>query len=66
MNAVGLDDDTRRLLGELNDDIDSRGGGDDVNPVERAQQLESRFAADHPVASRIVREIADLLAKMGI
>jgi len=40
---------------------------DDANPaIERAQQLESRFTADHPVAARIAREIADLLAKMGI
>ncbi len=65
-NTSELDDRTRRLLGELNDDIESRTGGDDGNPVERARQLESRFAADHPVAERIVREIADLLAKMGI
>ena len=26
----------------------------------------TRFAAEHPVAARITREIADLLAKMGI
>jgi hypothetical protein len=54
-----LDDDTRQLLASLNDDADAPA-------LERAQQLESRFTADHPVAARIAREIADLLAKMGI
>ena len=61
-----LDDETRELLSQLGDDVDAL-TDDDVNPaVERAQQLESRFAADYPVAERIAREIADLLSKMGI
>jgi hypothetical protein len=34
--------------------------------VDRAKRLESHFAANHPVAARIAREFADLLAKMGI
>lgn len=61
-----LDDDTRRLLARLNDDIDALAGSGEAPGIEQARQLESRFAADHPVAQRIVREIADLLAKMGI
>lgn len=59
-----LDDDTRELLGKLNDDIERLAG--DEGPLDRAKQLESRFAAEHPVAERIVRELADILAKMGI
>lgn len=61
-----LDDDTRKLLGRLNDDIERLAGDEAESPLERAKQLESRFAAEYPVAERIVRELADVLAKMGI
>jgi len=61
-----LDDETRELLAKLNDDIERLAGEEAETPVDRAKQLESRFAAEHPVAERIVRELADVLAKMGI
>ena len=61
-----LDDETRELLGKLNDDIERLAGDDDDSPLDRAKQLESRFAAEYPVAERIARELADVLAKMGI
>lgn len=61
-----LDDETRELLGKLNDDIDRLTGEGDESPLDRAKQLESRFAANYPVAERIARELADILAKMGI
>lgn len=60
-----LDAETRELLGKLNEDIERLTGESD-SPIERARKLESRFATDHPVAERITRELADLLAKMGI
>lgn len=60
-----LDAETRELLGKLNSDIERLTEEGD-SPLERARQLESRFAATHPVAERIAREIADALAKMGI
>lgn len=60
-----LDRETRELLERLNDDIE-RLAGEDESPFDRAKQLESRFAAEYPVAGRIVRELADILAKMGI
>ena len=61
-----LDDETRELLGKLNDDIERLAGDEAESPLDRAKQLESRFAAEYPVAERIARELADLLAKMGI
>ena len=61
-----IDADTRELLEELHDDIDRLTGEDNDSAVERARNLESQFAAKHPVAERIAREFADLLAKMGI
>lgn len=34
--------------------------------VDLLTTLESRFAADHPVAERTIRDIIDTLGKMGI
>ena len=61
-----IDDDTRELLSKLNDDLDEIEAGSEDTLRDSARQLESRFAATHPVAERLTREIADLLAKMGI
>lgn len=65
-DADNIDDETRTLLAQLNDDIDRLTGESHATAVDRAKSLESRFAANHPVAERIAREFADLLAKMGI
>jgi hypothetical protein len=61
-----IDAETRKLLSKLNDDLDEIAPGSDDTLSDSARELESRFAATHPVAERITREIADLLAKMGI
>lgn len=67
LNEAGdVDDDTKELLERLQDDIDRLTGETHSTAVDRAKHLESRFAANHPVAERIAREFADLLAKMGI
>ena len=54
-----IDDETRALLSQLNDDLDEIAAGSSAG--DRAKELESRFAATHPVAERITREIADIL-----
>ena len=59
-----IDDETLELLSRLNDDLDEIAAGGSAG--DRAKELESRFAATHPVAERITREIADILTKMGI
>ena len=61
-----IDEQTRELLSKLNDDLDEIAAGSQDSLSDSARELESRFAATHPVAERITREIADLLAKMGI
>ena len=65
-DAGDVDKETRELLNALHDDIDRLTGETHPTAVDRAKHLESRFAAEHPVAERIAREFADLLAKMGI
>ena len=61
-----IDPETRGLLSKLNDDLDEIAPGSADSLSDGARELESRFAATHPVAARITREITDLLAKMGI
>ena len=61
-----IDKETRELLSKLNDDLDEIAPGSQDTLSDSARELESRFAATHPIAERITREIADLLAKMGI
>ena len=61
-----VDAETRDLLSQLHEDIDRLTGETHDTAVDRAKSLESRFAARHPVAERIAREFADVLAKMGI
>jgi hypothetical protein len=64
LHQVGeIDPETRKVLTELNADIEDVAS---VSAAERARELESRFAADHPVLERLARELADLLTKMGI
>lgn len=66
-----VDPDTLRLLQELQSDLQRLGSGeepvpDEDNLLEQAQALETRFAAEHPAAERFIREIMDMLAKIGI
>lgn len=65
-DAGDVDAETRDLLAALHDDIDRLTGETHSTAVDKAKHLESQFAANHPVAERIAREFADLLAKMGI
>lgn len=61
-----VDAETRKLLRDLDDDIERLAGDGESSALDLAKELESRFAAKHPVAERIARELADILAKMGI
>jgi len=61
-----IDAETHELLSGLHDDIDRLTGETHSSTVDRAKNLESRFTANHPIAARLARELADVLAKMGI
>ncbi len=79
LDDADVDDETRALMRDLDDDIHRtlESSGDpvdatsaDANPVdaltERAKEMEVRFAVEHTVAERILREIVDTLAKIGV
>lgn len=61
-----LDRDTRATLSNIGDSLAAPDTDDDDTLRDNVRELESRFAASHPTAERIAREIADLLSKMGI
>ncbi len=61
-----LDADTRDTLAGIGVRLGEAGTDDDDTLRDNVRELESRFAASHPTAERIAREIADLLSKMGI
>jgi len=57
----------RNLDEEINRLVESDSTEDDFdNVVDQAKAVETRFAVDHPVAERFLREIVDALSKVGI
>lgn len=71
LQKTELDAETRSLVQKLDSDIhsllESGATGETGNSVlERAKQLESNFATEHPAAERFMREVIDTLARMGI
>jgi hypothetical protein len=66
-----VDPETRALVSDLDDEIDRlldpESADDDFDSVvDHAKSIETRFAVDHPVAERFLREIIDALSKVGI
>ncbi len=66
-----LDDETRSLVRQLDTDIHSM-LAEDADEAEadsvltRAKALEANFATEHPAAERFMREVIDVLVRMGI
>lgn len=68
-NGATLDNETIALLKKLDRNVDAMiesAGNDNAPVMDDAIALEARFAADHPVAERVIRELIDTLGKMGI
>jgi len=66
-----LDDETRSLVRQLDTDIHGLLATDAdqaeaSSVVTRAKALEANFATDHPTAERFMREVIDVLVRMGI
>jgi len=66
-----LDDDTLAAVRELDTDIDDlldpEGNRAETDTVlEKARELETNFATEHPTIERFMREVIDTLVRMGI
>ena len=68
LRTTDIDDELEKLLSDLDDDIAHVIDDDvDLNEViERAKAVEANFATNYPTAERFVREVIDLLVRMGI
>jgi ABC-type transporter Mla subunit MlaD len=66
--AEDIDPDSRRRTEELHRELEgvAEDEGDFQSLRDRARELETQFAAEHPTLERIARELADALAKMGV
>ncbi len=67
--AEDANTEAREILQDLNRDVEQleESGDTEIESiVNRARQLESRFAANHPVLEQTARELADAIAKMGV
>jgi len=68
-NGATLDNETIALLKKLDRNVDAMiesAENDNAPVMDDAIALEARFAVDHPVAERVIRELIDTLSKMGI
>jgi len=66
-----VDPETLKLVRNLDEEINrlvesDSAEGDFDNVVDQAKSVETRFAVDHPVAERFLREIIEALSKVGI
>lgn len=61
-----LDAETRDLLETMGQRLETADPEGDDSLSDNAREIASRFTASHPTAARIARDIADMLAKMGI
>ena len=71
IHKTGLDDETRSLVRELDTDIHGllaadTDQGEASSVVTRAKALEANFATDHTTAERFMREVIDVLVRMGV
>ncbi len=67
--AEDVDIEAREILKNLHQDVEQLEESDSTDiesVVNRANVLESKFAANHPVLEQMARELADAIAKMGI
>jgi hypothetical protein len=66
-----VDEETLALVHELDEEIHrlTEAGaqpGEVEGVIDQAKSMETRFAVDHPVAERFLREIIDALSRVGI
>lgn len=65
-----VDEETRGRLQQLSQDIRRLSRDDESEPElslsEQARSLEARFEADHPSAARLLHELVNTLARMGL
>ena len=67
LGSTDMDPATRTLLREFDSTLhDAAAPGPLQSLADRARDLEARFAARHEGAEKILRQVVDVLGKMGV
>ncbi|MGH1357968.1 MAG: DUF4404 family protein [Burkholderiaceae bacterium] len=71
INKTVPNDETRELARQFDAEIHQMLDKSDATVsaeslIDRAQDLENRFATDHPVAGQAIREVIQILNRIGI
>lgn len=68
IREADVDAELQKLMSDLDDDIHAVIEEDaDVGVlVDRAKELEADFATKHPTVERFMREVIDVLVRMGV
>jgi hypothetical protein len=68
IRKADVDDELEKRISDLDSDIHGviENDADITAVIDRAKELEASFATRHPAAERFVREVIDLLVRMGI
>ena len=71
LNSTDIDDETRMMVERLDDEVngeldDNEDAAISDAVMKRARKLETRFAVEHPLAEKFIREIVEMLARMGV
>lgn len=66
--AIGEDtvETARKLEGDIHDLVNPEVDTSENTVMDDAMALQARFAADHPMAERIIRELINNLSRIGI
>ena len=67
--AEDVDADVRETMRDLQQRVEALDQSEHAaadSMLDHVKELESKFAASHPVLERIARELVDAVAKMGI
>lgn len=68
-SAGEIDSGTRMLLEDLAGEIEQALHEDSLQPTTMSERLEAsaaEFEAEHPALARVLREVTDALAKLGV
>jgi len=66
-----LDPETRALVEDLDSDLHDlldadKVGTESATVLKRAEEFEANFESQHPTTVRVLREVAEAIARMGI
>jgi hypothetical protein len=64
--AATVDQESRRLLATLTEDIERTLGSPRRESVSKLESLAARFDAEHPALAQTLRQLVDFLGKGGI